>query len=84
MLETPDVPTLARVMRVQPKPDEKPAVGFSWGDYEDVDEARGTADDADGEDDEGGWVVKSSSKGRPSMYIFFTSSRGLKPLFDFL
>ncbi|PSR76298.1 hypothetical protein PHLCEN_2v8530 [Hermanssonia centrifuga] len=65
MLETPDVPTLARVMRVQPKPDEKPAVGFSWGDYEDVDEARGTADDADGEDDEGGWVVKSSSKGRP-------------------
>lgn len=60
MLETPDVPTIGRVMRVAPRPDERPAAGFSWGDYEDVDESRLTADDADGEDDEGGWVVKSS------------------------
>jgi hypothetical protein len=56
MLETPDYPTLARVIRVQPLPDEKPASGFSWGDYEDV---RVTTDggenDADGEDD--GWGV---------------------------
>lgn len=63
MVETPDVPTLARVMRVQPRADEQPAAGFSWADYEDV-ESRGTADDADGED-EGGWVVKSS-RSRPS------------------
>jgi hypothetical protein len=59
MLETPDYPTLARVIRVQPLPEEKPASGFSWGDYEDV---RVTTDggenDADGEDD--GWgVVKT-------------------------
>ncbi|KAI0796091.1 hypothetical protein C8Q75DRAFT_863110 [Abortiporus biennis] len=58
MTETPDVPTVARVMRIQPHPDEKPAKGFSWGDYEDVETGD---DDADGED-EGGWVVKSSRK----------------------
>jgi hypothetical protein len=65
MLETPDYPTLSRVMRVQPMPDEKPASGFSWGDYEDVRvaESAGGGNDADGEDD--GWgVVKS--KGRSS------------------
>ena len=61
MLETPDAPTLARVMRVQPRPDERPATGFSWADYEDVDESRMTADDADGED-EGGWITKSSTR----------------------
>jgi len=36
-------------MRVQPRPDEKPADGFSWGDYEDVREAGAEAD----ADDEG-------------------------------
>ncbi|TCD65833.1 hypothetical protein EIP91_002138 [Steccherinum ochraceum] len=65
MLETPDYPTVARVMRVQPRPDERPAAGFSWADYEDVDESR-TADDADGED-EGGWVTKTSkSRSKPN------------------
>lgn len=59
MLETPDVPAIGRVLRVQPRPDEKPPPGFSWADYEDVDETRLTADDADGED-EGGWVTKST------------------------
>ncbi|KAF9465523.1 hypothetical protein BDZ94DRAFT_349434 [Collybia nuda] len=66
MLETPDYPTLSRVMRVQPMPDEKPASGFSWGDYEDVQvgESAGGGNDADGEDD--GWgVVKG--KGRPKI-----------------
>ncbi len=64
MLEEPDYPELARVMRIKPKAGEQPATGFSWADYEDVDDTRGTADDADGEDD-GGWgVVKS--RGRPS------------------
>lgn len=65
MLEEPDYPQISRVMRIKPKPDEQPAAGFSWGDYEDVDN-RGTANDADGEDD-GGWgVVKG--RGRPSKW----------------
>ncbi|KAF7794456.1 hypothetical protein EIP86_005590 [Pleurotus ostreatoroseus] len=63
LLEIPDVPTVARVMRIKPGPDDHPAQGFSWGDYEDVDE-RGTADDADGED-EGGWIVKNSRRPKP-------------------
>lgn len=64
MLETPDYPTVARVMRIRPGPDDQPAAGFSWADYEDVDDSQKTADDADGEDD-GGWgVVKG--KGRTS------------------
>ncbi|KAH9951179.1 hypothetical protein B0H21DRAFT_719954 [Amylocystis lapponica] len=64
MLETPDYPTVARVLRVQPGPNDRPAAGFSWGDYEDVDNSRGTTDDADGEDD-GGWgVVKGRGRTR--------------------
>jgi hypothetical protein len=63
MLEKPDYPGVARVMRIQPRPDEKPAPGFSWADYEDVHVA---AEDADGEDD-GGWgVVKSRGRSRTS------------------
>ncbi|TRM56887.1 hypothetical protein BD626DRAFT_512761 [Schizophyllum amplum] len=62
MLETPENPTLARVMRVTPRPDEKPASGFSWADYEDV-QVEGGGNDADGEDD--GWgVVKSRSRSK--------------------
>jgi hypothetical protein len=68
MLETPDYPTLARVVRVRPRPDEKPAHGFTWGDYEDVrtgDDAdaegdggrRSAAENEDGDDDEGWGVV---------------------------
>ncbi|KAI0630717.1 hypothetical protein C8Q77DRAFT_1200026 [Trametes polyzona] len=64
VLEEPDYPQLARVMRIQPRPDERPAAGFSWGDYEDVDESRATADDADGEDD-GGWGVVKSKRSKP-------------------
>jgi len=60
MLEVPDQPSVARVLRVQPSPGEQPAPGFSWADYENVQVA--AAEDADGEDD-GGWgVVKSRSK----------------------
>jgi len=65
MLETSDYPSLARVMRVQPRPDEKPVSGFSWADYEDVhvDDGAGAGNDADGEDD--GWgVVKSKGRSR--------------------
>lgn len=64
MLETPDYPAISRVMRVQPAANEKPATGFSWGDYEDVRVDAGADNDADGEDDEGWGVVKS--KGKPS------------------
>ncbi|KAH9921698.1 uncharacterized protein BXZ73DRAFT_104319 [Epithele typhae] len=61
LLEEPDYPQISRVMRIKPRPDEQPATGFSWADYEDVD-SRGTANDADGEDD-GGWgVVKSRGR----------------------
>lgn len=60
MLEEPDQPSVARVLRVQPSPGEQPAPGYSWADYEDVQVA--AAEDADGEDD-GGWgVVKGRSR----------------------
>ncbi|KAF5332117.1 hypothetical protein D9611_008030 [Ephemerocybe angulata] len=76
LLETPDYPTLARVMRIKPRPDEKPISGYSWGDYEDVavpgtsvtdagnhaDREDGGTGSADGEEDEGGWGVVQSRK----------------------
>jgi len=75
MLEEPDQPSVARVLRVQPSPGEKPAPGFSWADYEDVQVA--AAEDADGEDD-GGWgVVKSRSRNSAlhvSILILFIDS----------
>ncbi|KAI0761849.1 hypothetical protein BD413DRAFT_588059 [Trametes elegans] len=64
LLEEPDYPQLSRVMRIQPRADERPAAGFSWADYEDVDDSRATADDADGEDD-GGWGVVQSRRPKP-------------------
>lgn len=67
MLERSDYLSLARVMRVQPRPDEAPAPGFSWKDYEDVDvaDSSGALNDASGEGD-GEWgVVKG--KGRPKV-----------------
>ncbi|KAG1817271.1 uncharacterized protein BJ212DRAFT_1270875 [Suillus subaureus] len=66
MLERPDYPGLARVMRVQPRPDEAPAPGFSWKDYEDVDDSSGTLNDADGEGD-GEWgIVKGKGRTKVS------------------
>jgi hypothetical protein len=85
MLETSDYPELTRVIRVRPRAGEKPATGFSWGDYEDVrvDDGGGgysahadegstmASDEADGEDD--GWgVVKS--RGRSSSFGPATST----------
>ncbi|KIK92599.1 hypothetical protein PAXRUDRAFT_146974 [Paxillus rubicundulus Ve08.2h10] len=62
MLAQPDFPTLMRVMRVQPRADEKPAPGFTWEDYGDVAEGSGHFEDVD-EEDEGGWgVVKGKSR----------------------
>ncbi|KAF9244195.1 hypothetical protein BU15DRAFT_42187, partial [Melanogaster broomeanus] len=66
MLEQPDFPTLARVMRVRPRADEMPAPGFTWEDYGDIAEGSGHANDAD-EEDEGEWgVVKGKSRPRHS------------------
>jgi hypothetical protein len=65
MLETPDYPTLARVMRVQPRADEKPAAGFSWADYEDV----RVGEEADGEGTDDGWGVVKSKKPREYSFI---------------
>ncbi|KAF5361868.1 hypothetical protein D9756_002847 [Leucocoprinus leucothites] len=57
-------PTLARVMRVKPLPNEKPPPGFSWRDYDNVHVPDGT--DADGEDDDGEWGVVMSKRPRPT------------------
>lgn len=68
MLERPDFPTLARVMRVQPRADETPVPGFSWEDYGDVVEDSLLVHDAD-EEDEGEWgVVKSRNRARNSIF----------------
>ncbi|EGN95324.1 hypothetical protein SERLA73DRAFT_187624 [Serpula lacrymans var. lacrymans S7.3] len=68
MLEEPDYPGVARIMRVQPRPGEKPATGFSWADYEDVHVDDGSAGlhDADGEDEAEWGVVKSKSRSKPN------------------
>ncbi|KIJ59090.1 hypothetical protein HYDPIDRAFT_101369 [Hydnomerulius pinastri MD-312] len=69
MLQRSDFPTLARVMRVQPRADETPAPGFTWEDYEDVAGGGGNINDANEEDD-GGWgVVKGKGSSRNSRTI---------------
>jgi len=69
MLERPDYPGLARVMRVHPRADETPAPGFSWKDYEDVDDGSGTLND--GENGVGEWgIVKGKSRSTSSNYFF--------------
>jgi len=47
MLATSDYPSYSRVMRVQPG--DKPAAGFSWGDYEDVAGGDGAGVELDGD-----------------------------------
>jgi hypothetical protein len=48
-------------MRIKPRPDEEPAPGYSWADYDNVHVGDGGENDADGEDD-GGWGVVTSKK----------------------
>jgi hypothetical protein len=73
LLETPDYPTLSRVMRIAPPPGEKPVEGYSWGDYEDV------SGDAEKEESEGEWGVVKSKKSStclppiPSSYLPFVA-----------
>lgn len=64
MLQRPDVPTLARVMRVVSQADEVPVQQFAQENYEDAAMSHTTANDADGED-EGGWdIVKGKNRSR--------------------
>jgi len=58
MLERSDYPGLARVIRVQSRADEVPAPGFSWQDYQDVDNGNDTLNEGEGEWD----VVKSKAR----------------------
>lgn len=67
MLPPPSPP--ARVLRVVPGPTDRPAPGFSWGDYEDADIS---AHDGEDEDDDEGWGVVRSRRSFRS-----TNSSGL-------
>ncbi|KAI6149203.1 hypothetical protein BKA82DRAFT_1001460 [Pisolithus tinctorius] len=61
MLQKPDVPALARVMRVVPRADGLQVQGSTWKNFEDDATPRTTVNDTDGEDD-GGWdIVKGKS-----------------------
>jgi len=61
MLDTPDHPSVSRVMRVSNPAEQTPAPGFSWGDYEDAH----TEEDGDGDDE--GWGVVKSRGGRRTL-----------------
>ncbi|EJD07574.1 uncharacterized protein FOMMEDRAFT_143921 [Fomitiporia mediterranea MF3/22] len=61
MEDEPLQPTLSRVMRITPKPGEKPAKGFSWADYEEYAGADGGTS-ADGDEDDAWEEVKSKKK----------------------
>ncbi|CAE6471974.1 unnamed protein product [Rhizoctonia solani] len=73
MLETPQYPEVARVMRVKSADEPQPAPGYSWGDYEDGDENKVISMD-DEETDEGGWGVVKSRKPKRSQTV--TQSTG--------
>lgn len=65
MEDEPLQPTLARVIAVRPAPGEKPAKGFSWGDYEEYAGAdEGPASGADVSNDDAWEEVKSKKKPR--------------------
>ncbi|GAB1518518.1 hypothetical protein RhiTH_001578 [Rhizoctonia solani] len=74
MLETPQYPEVARVMRVKSEGEPQPAPGYSWGDYEDADENKVVSMDDD-ETDEGGWGVVKSRKPKRSQTVTQASSQ---------
>ncbi|KZS94541.1 hypothetical protein SISNIDRAFT_453472, partial [Sistotremastrum niveocremeum HHB9708] len=88
MLETPNQPQLARVIRVKPGPDEKPIAGYSWDDYEDVANSSsrlgGTLSsasygaDATTDDDEGWGVVRRNGPARRQSSHSASSSAPLR------
>ncbi|KAG8721126.1 hypothetical protein FRC09_008388 [Ceratobasidium sp. 395] len=77
MLETPQYPDVARVMRVKPTEGQQPAPGYTWGDYEDVDENKVVSMD-DEETDEGGWGVVTSRRPQRSQTLTQASSQASK------
>ncbi|CUA77126.1 hypothetical protein RSOLAG22IIIB_06517 [Rhizoctonia solani] len=81
MLETPQYPDVARVMRVKSADEPQPAPGYSWGDYEDADENKVISMD-DEETDEGGWGVVKSRKPKRSQTVTQTTSTQAKPTSD--
>ncbi|CAE6437611.1 unnamed protein product [Rhizoctonia solani] len=83
MLETPQYPDVARVMRVKPVDESQPAPapGYSWGDYEDADENKVISMD-DEETDEGGWGVVKSRKPKRSQTVTQSSTTQAKPTSD--
>ncbi|CAE6468971.1 unnamed protein product [Rhizoctonia solani] len=74
MLETPQYPDVARVMRVKPADEAQLAPGYSWGDYEDADENKVISMD-DEETDEGGWGVVKSRKPKRTQTLTQASSQ---------
>ena len=64
MEDEPLQPTLARVMAIRPAPGEKPAKGFSWGDYEEYAGADEGTSGADVSNDDTWEEVKSKKKSR--------------------
>ncbi|KAH8111080.1 hypothetical protein DFH11DRAFT_1729801 [Phellopilus nigrolimitatus] len=78
MEDEPLQPTLARVIRVKPTPSEKPADGFSWGDYEEYARADdGTS--ADGDADDVWEEVKSKKRNKPDRGSALSSSADSLP-----
>ncbi|QRV88644.1 hypothetical protein RhiJN_16662 [Ceratobasidium sp. AG-Ba] len=77
MLEAPQYPEISRVMRVKPTGEEQPAPGYTWGDYEDVDENKVVSMD-DEETDEGGWGVVTSRRPQRSRTLTQASSQPSK------
>lgn len=69
MEEVPLQPTLARVIRAVPAA-EKPAQGFSWGDYEEYAHTGDEGTSADGDEDVTWEEVKGRKRG--SKFILYT------------
>ncbi|KAG9123161.1 hypothetical protein FRC07_000161 [Ceratobasidium sp. 392] len=78
MLESPQYPDVARVMRVKPTEGEQPAAGYTWGDYEDVDENKVVSMD-DEETDEGGWGVVTSRRPQRSRTLTPSTQASKQP-----
>ena len=87
-------PPITHLLHVTPSSNEKPAKGFSWGDYEDVHDpvssslCQHTIDretSADADDDDDGRFVKNSYR-QTSMYspsLFLLSQLRLNQLYFF-
>ena len=79
MEETPLNPSVARVLRIKPGPDERPAKGFTWGDYEEyAGQDDGTS--ADGDEDDTWEQVKSKKKSRTFLSALPSLSLSLLPV----